>query len=338
MITSAPMVSTRGLRRAKISGIRDYFPQKVVTNRDMEKIVDTTDEWIVERTGIRERRQSEPHETPSFMGSEAAKRLLTDLKIDPQSIDLLIVATITGDYVFPATACLIQRQIGATKAYGYDLSAACSGFIYALETARAYIESGRAERVLLIAAEKMSSILDYRDRQTCVLFGDGGSATLVEAGDEQSYIIDSVMKMDGRGVDCLFMPAGGSRKPPSLESIQNREHFVKQEGKTVFKRAVTDMAAVCMEVLQRNKLTGNDIQLFVPHQANIRIIDAAAERMGLPYDKVALNIEKYGNTTAATIPTALYHAEQKGQVKKGDLVLIASFGAGFTWGASLLKY
>lgn len=323
--------------RAKISGIREYFPPKVVTNADLEKIVSTSNEWIIERTGIHERRMSEQHETPGFMGAEAAKQLLQDLNVDPLSIDLIIAATITNDYVFPATACVIQEKIGAKNAYGFDLAAACSGFLYALETARAFVESGRAKRVLLIAAEKMSSILDYQDRQTCILFGDGGSATLIEAGDEQSHIIDSINRMDGSGIGCLYMPAGGSLKPPTHETIDNREHFVKQEGKTVFKRAVKDMADVCVEILERNHLKGEDVKLFVPHQANIRIIDGAAERMNLPKEKVALNISHYGNTTAATIPTALYQATQKGMVKKGDLVLLASFGAGFTWGSALLR-
>ncbi|MBN8555241.1 MAG: ketoacyl-ACP synthase III [Deltaproteobacteria bacterium] len=324
--------------RAQILGIRDYFPARVITNKDMEKIVDTNDEWIVERTGIRERRRSETHETPSFMGVEASKKLFADFKIDPLSIDLVVCATITPDYTFPASACLIQNQLGCKNAFAYDLLAACSGFIYGLETARAYVESGRAKRVLLVAAEKMSAILDFQDRQTCILFGDGGAAALIEAGNDKSYIIDSIMRSDGSGAPCLYMPAGGSLKPPSVESVQNREHYVKQEGKSVFKRAVVDMADVCQEILEKNKLTGSDLKLFVPHQANMRIIDAAAERIGLPKEKIAINIDRFGNTTAATIPTALLDAERKGQVKKGDLILIASFGAGFTWGSSLLRY
>lgn len=324
-------------RRATISGIRDYYPEKVITNKDLERVVETTDEWIRERTGIHERRRSAEHETPGFMGAEASKRLLADLKIDPKSIDAIVVATITPDYTFPASACVIQHSIGATNAFGYDLAAACSGYLYGLETARAFIESGLYSRVLVIAAEKMSAILDYQDRNTCVLFGDGGSASLIELSKDDSGIIDSVMKMDGSGLPCLFMPAGGSLKPPSHATIDAREHYVKQEGKSVFKRAVVDMADVCVEILEKNKLTGADIKLFVPHQANMRIIDAAAERMNLPKEKVAINITKYGNTTAATIPTALYQAQLEGKAKKGDLVLLASFGAGFTWGATLLR-
>lgn len=324
-------------RRAVIRAIRDYYPEKVITNHDLAAVVETNDEWIRERTGIIERRRSAQHETPGFMGAEASKKLIADLKIDPLSIDLIIVATITPDYTFPASASVVQDSIGAKRAYGYDLSAACSGYLYALETARAFIESGLHQRVLVVAAEKMSAILDYQDRNTCVLFGDGGSATLVEQSNDESGIVDSIMKMDGSGLPCLYMPAGGSLKPPSVETVQNREHFVKQEGKSVFKRAVVDMADVCVEILEKNNLTGADIKLFVPHQANIRIIDAAAERMNLPKDKVAINIYKYGNTTAATIPTALYQAQLEGKASKGDLVLLASFGAGFTWGATLLR-
>ncbi len=324
-------------RKACIRLIQDYFPKKVLTNKDMEKMVETSDEWIFDRTGIRERRMSEPHETPAFMGTEAAKKILSDLKIDPKSIDMILVATITGDYLFPATACLIQNALGAVNAVGFDLSAACSGYLFALETARAYILSGLAKRILLIAAEKMSSIVDFKDRQTCILFGDAGSATLVEASTDESGIIDTYLRTDGSGAQCLFMPAGGSAKPPSHETVDAREHFAKQEGKQVFKRAVVDMAEASVEILNRNKLTGSDIALFVPHQANIRIIDAAVERLKLPREKVALNIHKYGNTTAATIPTALLGAQREGKVKKGDLVLLASFGAGYTWGATLLR-
>ncbi len=324
--------------RARILGIEDYFPAKIITNKDLEKLVDTSDEWIQDRTGIKERRMSEPHETPSFMGIEASRKLFKRLNIRPESVDLVIVATITADYLFPSTACIVQNELQLKSAFAYDLSAACSGYLYALETARAFVESGRARRVLVIAAEKMSAILDYQDRNTCVLFGDGGSATIVEAGDSKSFIIDSILKSDGSGVPCLFMPAGGSRKPPSTQSVESREHFVKQEGKTVFKRAVTDMADVCIEILEKNKISPEEIVCFVPHQANIRIIDAARERMGLDPKKVALNIDRFGNTTAATIPTALLDAERKGRVKRGDLVLLASFGAGFTWGATLLRY
>jgi 3-oxoacyl-[acyl-carrier-protein] synthase-3 len=321
----------------RIAGIENYFPKKVVTNHDLEKLVDTNHDWIVERTGIVERRLSEKHETPGFMGSAASKALLERLRIAPTDIDLILVATITGDYCFPATACIIQNAIGASRAWGYDLSAACSGYLYGLETARAFIESGRAKNVLFVAAEKMSSILNYEDRTTCVLFGDAATASLITASEENSGIIDSVLKMDGSGLPCLFMPAGGSLEPPSEETVKNKLHFVMQEGRSVYKRAVTDMGEVCVELLQRNGLKAEDLKLFVPHQANLRIIESAAERMHLPKEKIALNIQRYGNTTAATIPSALAEHLNAGELSSGDLVLLASFGAGFTWGATLLR-
>jgi 3-oxoacyl-[acyl-carrier-protein] synthase-3 len=331
MATSQPV-------RAQISGIEDYFPARIVTNQELSKLVDTNDEWIVERTGIRERRLSEAHETPAYMGVQAAKKLFDRLNIKPEQIDLVICATITPDYTFPATACLIQNEIGAKNAFAFDLNAACSGFIYGLETAAAFIQSGRAKKILLVAAEKMSSILDFKDRTTCILFGDGGSASLIEAAEGQRVIIDSLMKSDGSGAESLYAPSGGSRSPASAETVERREHYARQDGRVVFKRAVTDMADISAEILKKNGLTGNDIKLFIPHQANIRIIEAARERLGLPIEKVAINLDRFGNTTAATIPTALLDAERKGQVKKGDLILLASFGAGFTWGATLLRF
>ena len=325
--------------RACIRAIEDYFPSKVVTNKEMEAVVETTDEWIRTRTGIQERRRSETHETPAFMGTQAAKKILEKLKIDPMSIDLVICATITADYHFPSSACLIQSALGCNRAWAFDLNAACSGYLYGLEMARAYVESGLGKRVLVIAAEKMSSILDFKDRATCIIFGDGGSASLIEAAsDDKSYLIDASLRADGSGREFLYMPSGGSISPPSCDSVEKREHFVKQDGKAVFKRAVVDMAAICEEVLKRNNLTAKDIDLFVPHQANMRIIESCLDRLGMPMEKTAINIDRFANTTAATIPTALLDAERKGQVKKGDLVLLGSFGAGYTWGATLLRY
>lgn len=325
--------------RAKISGIESYFPTKVMTNADFEKFLDTNDEWIVERTGIKERRIGEAHETPGFMSSEASKKLLQRLQISADEIDLIVMATITPDYPFPAAAAVIQRNIGATRAWGYDLSGACSGYLYALETARAFVESGIHKNVLVTAAEKMSSILDYTDRSTCILFGDAGSATLVQATTSEAgpQIIDSILRLDGSGIESLYAPAGGSLKPISAEMIQAKQHHPKQDGRAVYKRAVVDMAQVAVDVLERNGLKGSDIALFVPHQANLRIIESCADRLGMPMEKVALNIQKYGNTTAATIPTALDEYWREGKVKSGDLVVLASFGAGFTWGASLVR-
>lgn len=338
-LAKAPRLDkVRPMKRAEILGIRNYFPSEVVTNKDLEKIVETSDEWIVERTGIQERRRSQEHETPGFMGAEAAKALIQDLGREASEIDIIIVATITPDYCFPATACVVQDLIGAHNAWGFDLSGACTGYLYALESGRAFIESGLAQNVLIVAAEKMSSILDYEDRTTCVLFGDGGSATWLSPSQTDSGILASKLHLDGAGLPCLYMPAGGSRKPPTEETVRNRQHFVKQEGRSVYKRAVVDMAEVCVELLEREKVSIDEIKLFVPHQANLRIIESAAKRLGLPMEKVALNIGSYGNTTAATIPTALHEAEVEGKLKKGDLVLLAAFGAGFTWGAHLLRY
>lgn len=323
--------------RAKISGIRCYFPERRLKNAELEKMVETNDEWIVERTGIKERRIAAPEETAGSMGAQAARQLLTDLGLETDSIELILCATVTGDYHFPATVSVIQEELGLKKAWGFDLSAACSGYLYALETARAFVESGRHKRVLLIATEKMSSILNYQDRATCILFGDAGTATLVEASEDESGILDSQMYLDGSGLPQLYMPAGGSKLPPSEETVRAGQHYVYQDGRQVYKRAVVDMAEVSAEVLKRMKLKASDIRWFVPHQANLRIIESAAQRLEFPMEKVALNIERYGNTTSATIPSALQEKIEAGQAKPGDLVLMASFGAGFTWGATLLR-
>lgn len=323
--------------QARILGIESYFPQKRLTNQDFEKFLETSDEWIVERTGIRERRMSESHETPGFMGALAAKKLLERLQISPEDINLIIVATITADYRFPASAGIVQEMISAKNAWGYDLAAACSGYLYALETARSFVESGLAKNVLLIAGEKMSSILDYQDRATCVLFGDAATATLISSQGKGCLIRQSLLKMDGSGLPYLYMPAGGSVKPPSIESLEKREHFVKQEGRMVYKRAVKDMGDVCVELLEKAGLKASDLKLFVPHQANLRIIESVRDRLGLSPDRVAINIDRYGNTTAATIPSALAEYLDAEKLKSGDKVLLASFGAGFTWGAILLE-
>lgn len=332
------MQSKDGQSRAQIKAIRNYFPAKIVTNKDLEKQLDTNDEWIRERTGIQERRLGEAHETPAFMGSEASKQLLSDLKMAPEEIDVIICATITGDYSFPATACLIQNNIGAKRAWAFDISAACSGYLYGLDVSRALVESGQAKNVLLIGAEKMSAILDYKERSTCILFGDGGAASLICRGDDQSQILASLMRTDGSGVPHLLSPSGGSLSPLTAEMVENGEHFAKQEGRAVYKRAVVDMAEVCVQLLDREGVKSEDIKMVIPHQANLRIIESMAERLKVPMDRVAVNISHYGNTTAATIPTALQQAHEKGQVQKGDLILLCSFGAGFTWGATLLKF
>lgn len=324
--------------RATITAVGHYVPDKVLTNFDLEKMVDTTDEWIRTRTGIRERRILEKGAT-SDMGAEAARAVLKNRGIGPEEIDLIVVATITPDMFFPSTACLIQEKIGAKRAWGFDLSAACSGFLYALVTAARFVESGAHKKVLVIGADKMSAITDYTDRNNCILFGDAAAAVLLEPTDDPSGgLIDSVLYADGSGAEYLHMKAGGSLYPPTHETIDKRWHYLYQDGKSVFKVAVKGMADVSVEILKRNNLTGNDVDWLVPHQANLRIIDATAERMGLDKSKVMVNIDRYGNTTAATVPLCLSEWWQTGKLKKGQTIVIATFGAGYTWGAALLKW
>lgn len=325
------------MRHAAITAVGHFLPQDRLTNADLEKIVDTTDEWIRTRTGIRERRiLRDEGKATAHMCSMAAMELLEKRGIDANEIDLIIVATVTPDMVFPATACLVQATIGASKAWGFDLSAACSGFLYALSAGAQFIESGKHEKVLVIGADKMSSIIDYTDRTTCVLFGDGAGAVLLEPNVEGYGLQDSIEYTDGSNSNALCMQAGGSLNPASHETVDKRLHFVYQDGKTVFKYAVKGMADVAAEIMERNQLVGDDIRYLVPHQANMRIIDATARRMGVSVDKVMLNIERYGNTTAATIPLCLYDWEH--ELKKGDNLILTAFGGGFTWGATYLKW
>jgi len=322
---------------AAITAVGAFVPEHKLTNADLEKIVDTNDEWIVSRTGVSERRilKGEGLGT-SDMGAPAIKQLCEKRGIKPEEIDCVICATVTPDMVFPATANIICDKIGAKNAWGFDLEAACSGFLFALTTGAALIESKRYKKVVVVGADKMSAITDYTDRTTCILFGDAAAAVLLEPNAEGFGVLDSILKTDGSGRNYLYMKAGGSVRPPSAETVANKEHFVYQEGPAVFKFAVKGMADVSAELLERNKLTGDDIAWLVPHQANKRIIDATANRMGLPQEKVMLNIHKYGNTTAATIPLCLY--EWKQQLNKGDNLVLAAFGGGFTWGATLVKW
>lgn len=322
---------------AAITAIGGFVPEDRLTNFDLEKMVDTTDEWIRTRTGIEERRilRGEGKAT-SDMVAPAVKQLCEKRGISPTEIDCLIVATVTPDMVFPATANIACDKIGATNAWGFDVSAACSGFLYSLTMGASLIESGRYKKVVVCGADKMSAIIDYTDRSTCIIFGDGAGAVLLEPNEEGYGILDSLLKSDGSGCQFLHMKAGGSAKPPSIETVKAKEHYVYQEGQQVFKFAVKGMADVSAELLERNKLTGNDIAWLVPHQANLRIIDATANRVGLSKDKVMVNIQKYGNTTAGTIPLCLWDWEKK--LKKGDTILLAAFGGGFTWGASLVKW
>lgn len=323
--------------RVKISGVGHYLPDYVLTNAELETLVDTNEEWIVTRTGIRERRiLKDPEKATSYMATKAALEVLEQTNTDPAEIDAILVATVTPDYLFPATACIVQRDIKAVNAFGYDIEAACSGFLFALTTGSSLIESGRCKKVIVIGADKMSSILDFSDRTTCILFGDGAGAVLLEASDDETGIIDFIQRSNGENNEALIMQAGGSRHPASAETVANKLHVITQEGKMVFKMATVGMADVAAEIMEKNGLTSDDVAWLVPHQANLRIIDATANRMGLSRDKVMINIDRYGNTTAATIPLCLY--DWKDQLKKGDTLILAAFGGGFTWGAVYVKW
>ena len=313
------------------------MPEYILTNKELEKLVDTTDEWITSRTGIKERRilKGENMGT-SYMGTQAALEIIKKNNIDPKEIDLVICATITPDMPFPATANLIATEIGAVNAFSYDLAAACSGFIFGLVTGAKFIESGTYKKVLVIGGDKMSSIINYKDRTTCIIFGDGAGAVLLEPTTENFGVMDSILRSDGNGVNFLNMPAGGSRKPATHETIDANQHYVFQEGSTVYKFAVTNMAEVSAQIMDKNNLKADDIAWLAPHQANKRIIDATSGRMGISDEKVMMNIEKYGNTTAGTIPLLLWDYEK--QLKKGDNIIIAAFGGGFTWGAVWVKW
>lgn len=323
--------------KAAITAVGGYVPEDKLTNFDLEKLVDTNDEWIRTRTGISERRILKGEgQGVSEMIVPAVQQLLEKRGIDPLEIDCLIVGTVTPDMVFPATANIVCNKIGAKNAWGFDLSAACSGFLYSLTVGTSLIESGRYKKVVVVGADKMSAIVDYTDRATCIIFGDGAGAVLLEPSQDETGVQDSILKSDGSGVDFLRMKAGGSAYPATAETVAAREHYAFQEGKTVFKFAVKGMADVSAELLERNNLTGDDISWLVPHQANLRIIDATADRIGMPKEKVMINIEKFGNTTAATIPLCLWEWESK--LKKGDNIVLAAFGGGFTWGATWLKW
>lgn len=320
---------------AAITGVQGYLPDNIVTNHDLAKIVDTTDEWILSRTGISERRLMKDGAS-SDMAVEAIKGLLEKKGLSPLDIELVIVATVTPDYPFPSTANVVCDKVGMTNAWGFDLKAACSGFIYALQTGAKFIEAGTHNKVLVVGVDKMSSIIDYEDRTTCVIFGDGAGVVLLEPNEEGFGVIDAILRSDGSGRKYLIQPAGGSANPPTIQTVEERMHFVKQEGKAVFKFAVTNMAEVSAEIMEKNHLTSDTVDWLVPHQANLRIIDATAERMGLPKEKVMINIQRYGNTTAGTLPLCLWDWEK--QLKKGDNIILSAFGGGFTWGAIYLKW
>jgi len=323
---------------AKITGVAGYVPPKVMTNADFEKIVDTNDEWIRTRTGIRERHVVEKGMASSHLATEAAKALLAQTKTDPEEIDLIVLASVTPDMFFPATACLVQCRIGAKRAWGFDLSAACSGFSYALTVGAQFVGAGTHKKVMVIGSDVMTSILDYKDRATCILFGDGAGAVLLEPARDNEGILDFAHDVDGSGGEYLYMPGGGSLHPSSKETVEKRMHFVHQDGSQVFKYAVRRMSDLAASLLERNGFTKDELALLVPHQANLRIIRATQERLGVDDSKVMVNIDKYGNTTAATIPLGLRDALAQGRLRKGDLVLIVTVGAGYTTGGVLLRW
>jgi len=323
--------------RAAITGVGAYVPEYILNNEELSRMVDTSDEWIMQRIGIKERRILKGEgKGASDLGANAVKDLFLKTGLKPNEVELLICATATPDHTFPATANIISDKVGITEAWSFDISAACSGFIYAFEVAAKFVESGEYKKVVLVSAEKMSAITDYSDRTICPLFGDAATAILIEPTAEDIGLMDYILKTDGSGRHYLYLKAGGSVRPPSHETIDNREHFMFQEGQTVFKYAVSRMADVSVEIMKRNKLESNDVAWLIPHQANKRIIDATARRMGLSPSKVMINIQKYGNTTAATIPLCMWEWEK--QLKKGDNLILAAFGGGFTWGAIYLKW
>ena len=320
---------------AAITGVQGYVPEYVLSNEDLTKIVDTSDEWITTRTGIKERRIMK-NGASSDMAAEAVKSLLKKKNIDPLEIELVVLASVTPDHLFPSTANILCDKVGMTNAWGFDLLAACSGFLFALTTASQFIENGRYKKVLVVGVDKMSSIVDYTDRTTCIIFGDGAGVVLLEPNEEGLGIQDHILRTDGSGREFLIQQGGGSVNPATIDTVEKKMHFVKQEGLQVFKFAVTKMADVSVEIMERNNLSSEDVAWLVPHQANLRIIDATANRMGVSNDKVMINIQKYGNTTAGTLPLCLWDYEK--QLKKGDNIILSAFGGGFTWGSIYLKW
>ncbi len=325
--------------RAIISGVGHYVPDRILSNSELEKIVDTNDEWITTRTGIKERRILDKDKGTSYMAIKAAQVVLEETHTSPEELDLILLATVTPDMPVPSAASFIQRNLGASNSWGFDINGGCTGFMCALTTGCQFIESGRHKKVLVIGADKMSAITNYEDRTTCVLFGDAAGAVLLEPYEKNdSGIEDFIMHLDGSGAESLKIAGGGSLYPASRETVDQKMHYIWQDGKTVFKHAVIGMADVCVKIIERNNLTDNDIRFFIPHQANYRIIDAAAKKMGLDSDRVVININKYGNTTAATIPLAMSEIYRANKLRKGDWVVLAAFGAGFTWGSVLLRW
>src|SRR5438067_10158987 len=337
MLTGSPFLTQ--LRRAKISALGVYVPPRLLTNQDLEKMVETSDQWIMERTGIRERHIVDQGTATSDLACQAARQALAERGVQPTDVEAIIVGTVTPDMLFPATACLVQNKLGSKGAWGFDVSAACSGFVYALQAGVQFIQTGAHKKVLVIGADVMSSIIDYKDRTTCIIFGDGAGAVLLEpAADGEVGFIDYLHEVDGSGGVALNMPGGGSLNPPSHETVDKGMHYVHQDGQAVFKFAVRKMAEASEKILTRNNFKGSDVKAFIPHQANVRIISATADRVGLYEESVIVNIDEFGNTTAATIPLAMQTARDQGRLKKNDLVLLAAVGAGFTVGTTLLRW
>ena len=325
-------------QRASITGIGSYLPNKVLTNYDLEKMVDTSNDWIIQRTGIKERRIVENGVTTSDLATQASLRAMEDAGVSPKDLDMIITSTITPDHIFPSTSCYIQQKIGATRACAFDILAACAGFIYALSIGQSFINSGAMKTVLVVGAECLSKITDYTDRATCVLFGDGAGAVIIQRNPVKHEILSSSLAADGSEADVLIMPGGGARNPASLESIQQRLHYIQFKGKEVFKLAINNITNLILETTKENGLTLDDIDLIIPHQSNLRIIEATMEKLGLPMEKAFVNIDKYGNTSSASVPIAIDEARKEGRLRKGNIVMLVAFGGGLTWGSSLIRW
>lgn len=325
-------------QRASITGIGSYLPGKVLTNYDLEKMVDTSDDWIIQRTGIKERRIVENGQITSDLATQASLRAMEDAGVSPIELDMIITATITPDHIFPSTSCYIQQKLGATRASAFDILAACAGFIYAMSIGQSFVNSGAMETVLVVGAECLSTITDYTDRTTCVLFGDGAGAVVIQKSSTKHEILSTSLAADGSQADVLIMPGGGAKTPASIESIQQRTHYIQFRGKEVFKLAINNITNLILETVDKNDLTIEDIDLIIPHQSNLRIIEATMEKLGLPMEKAFVNIDKYGNTSSASIPIAIDEARKEGRLSKGDLVMLVAFGGGLTWGSSVIRW
>ncbi len=325
-------------QKASITGIGSYLPGKVLTNYDLEKMVDTSDDWIIQRTGIKERRIVENGQITSDLATQASLRAMEDAGVSPHDLDMIITSTITPDHIFPSTSCFIQQKLGATRASAFDILAACAGFIYALSIGQSFVNSGAMETILVVGAECLSTITDYTDRTTCVLFGDGAGAVVIQKSSTKHEILSTSLAADGSQADVLIMPGGGAKIPASLESVQQRTHYIQFRGKEVFKLAINNITNLILETVKRNSLAIEDIDLIIPHQSNLRIIEATMEKLGLPMEKAFVNIDKYGNTSSASIPIAIDEARKEGRLSKGDLVMLVAFGSGLTWGSSIIQW